>query len=40
MAWVCVKYAPKDSPLFDLEQAARLGKRELWPNDAAVPPWE
>ena len=39
-AWVFPRYAPKDSPLFDLEQEARLGKRELWADDAPVPPWE
>jgi endonuclease YncB( thermonuclease family) len=40
MAWVFLRYAPKDSPLFDLEQAARLAKRGLWVDDAPVPPWE
>jgi endonuclease YncB( thermonuclease family) len=40
MAWVYVKYAPMDSPLFDLVQTARIGKRGLWADDGAMPPWE
>ena len=39
MAWVYVKYAPKDSPLYQLERQARLSKRGLWADDGAVPPW-
>ncbi len=37
-AWVFVRYAPKDSPLFHLEEAARLAKRGLWADDAPMPP--
>lgn len=40
MAWVYVKYAPKGSPLYELERVARLEKRGLWADDAPVPPWE
>ena len=39
-AWVFIRYAPKHSSLFALERDARLGKRGLWADDAAVPPWE
>lgn len=38
MAWVYVKYAQKDSPLFNLEAAARAGRAGLWAQEA-VPPW-
>ena len=40
MAWVFDRYAPKGSPLYKLEQDARLDRRGLWADDAAVPPWE
>jgi endonuclease YncB( thermonuclease family) len=40
MAWVYVRYAPKDSPLYQLERAARLDRRGLWRDDAPVPPWQ
>ncbi|MSQ60759.1 MAG: nuclease [Betaproteobacteria bacterium] len=40
MAWVFVRYAPKDSPLYQLEREAKLEKRGLWADDGAVPPWE
>ena len=39
-AWVYVRYAPKDSPLYALEREARLEKRGLWVDDDPVPPWE
>jgi endonuclease YncB( thermonuclease family) len=39
-AWVYPRYAPKDSPLYQLEREARLNRRGLWADDAAVPPWE
>lgn len=39
-AWVYVRYAPKDSPLFALERDARLERRGLWADDAPVAPWE
>ena len=39
-AWVFVRYAPKDSPLFALEREARLSKRGLWADDAPIAPWE
>jgi len=40
MAWVFVRYAPKDSPLYQVEREARLDRRGLWAEDAPVPPWE
>jgi len=39
-AWVFIRYAPKDSPLFAIEREARLAKRGLWADDAPVAPWE
>jgi len=39
-AWVYVRYAPKNSPLYALEREARLEKRGLWVDDDPVPPWE
>lgn len=40
MAWVYVKYAPKDSPLYQLETAARAARLGLWADPAPTPPWE
>lgn len=40
MAWVFVRYAPKDSPLHALEHEARIARRGLWGEDNPVPPWE
>lgn len=40
MAWVFVRYAPKDSPLYALEAEARAAKRGLWADRQPVPPWE
>ncbi len=39
-AWVFVRYAPKNSPLYALERDARLEKRGLWADDDPMPPWE
>lgn len=39
-AWVFVRYAPKDSPLYELQTAAKLEHRGLWVEHGAVPPWE
>jgi len=38
-AWVYVAYAPKDSPLYPIEAAARGAQRGLWAQPA-VPPWD
>jgi endonuclease YncB( thermonuclease family) len=40
MAWVFRRYAPNDSPLYDLEREAMLSRRGLWSNPNAMPPWE
>jgi endonuclease YncB( thermonuclease family) len=40
MAWVLVKYAPKDSPLLELEAEARRAERGLWADAAPVAPWK
>lgn len=39
-AWVYIRYAPKDSPLYGLEREARADKRGLWADDEPTPPWE
>jgi endonuclease YncB( thermonuclease family) len=40
MAWVYVRYAPKNSPLYELESAARAQRVGLWAEPTPVPPWE
>lgn len=40
LAWVYTQYAAANSPLFRLEQQARLAKRGLWRDANPVPPWE
>jgi endonuclease YncB( thermonuclease family) len=40
LAWVFVRYAPKNSPLYRLEAEARDLKRGLWLEAEPVPPWE
>lgn len=40
LAWVYTHYASVNSPLFGLEQQARLAKRGLWYDANPVPPWE
>lgn len=40
MAWVFVKYAPKDSPLYVLEKDARLRRAGLWVDARPVAPWD
>ncbi len=39
-AWVFVRYAPKNSPLYSVEAEARAEKRGLWADPEPVPPWE
>ena len=39
LAWVYTQYASANSPLFGLEQQARLAKRGLWRDANPVPPW-
>lgn len=40
LAWVFVRYAPKDSPLYDLQTKARFERRGLWNDARAVAPWQ
>lgn len=40
MAWVYRKYAPKELPLYAVEEEAKAAKRGLWANENPVPPWE
>lgn len=40
MAWVYVKYAPKDSPLYAVQAEAKAARRGLWQDAKPVPPWE
>lgn len=39
MAWVYPKYAPKGSPLFQLEAVARAARLGLWADPDPTPPW-
>ena len=39
-AWVFIRYAPKDSPLYRIEAEARAARRGLWADPEPVPPWE
>ncbi len=40
MAWVYRKYAPKDSPLYAIEDEAMSARRGLWADPEPMPPWE
>jgi endonuclease YncB( thermonuclease family) len=40
MAWVFVRYAPKNSPLYRLEQQARRARRGLWADANPIAPWD
>ena len=40
MAWVFVRYAPKNSPLYAIEKQARAAKAGLWADAEPIPPWE
>lgn len=40
LAWVFVRYAPKNSSLYGLEREARELRRGLWTDAEPVPPWE
>ena len=39
MAWVYVQFAPRNSPLFELEREAREARIGLWADPAPVEPW-
>jgi endonuclease YncB( thermonuclease family) len=40
MAWVYVRYADPQSPLYRLEYEARLKRQGLWSDAHAVAPWD
>jgi len=40
LAWVYRKYAPKDSPLYAVEDEAKAARRGLWADSKPVPPWD
>jgi endonuclease YncB( thermonuclease family) len=40
MAWMYIKYAPKDSPLYAVQAEARAARRGPWQDARPVPPWE
>lgn len=40
MAWVYRAYAPRNSPLYQLEQEARNSGTGLWQHRNPTPPWE
>ena len=40
LAWVFTRYAPKNTPLYALEQAARASRIGLWADPSPVPPWD
>ena len=40
MAWVYVQYAPRNSPLYQLEQQARTNRAGLWHDARPIAPWE
>lgn len=40
LAWVFVRYAPKNSGLYELEREAKLSRRGLWQTADPMPPWE
>jgi endonuclease YncB( thermonuclease family) len=40
MAWVFVRYAPKNSPYYALESQARTAKQGLWSDSSPISPWD
>jgi endonuclease YncB( thermonuclease family) len=40
MAWVYVRYARQDSPLYAIQAEARAARRGLWQDANPVPPWK
>jgi len=39
-AWIYVRYARANSPLYAIEHEARTARRGLWADSAPVPPWD
>lgn len=40
MAWVFRKYAPRESPLYQVEAEAKAARRGLWADSNPVEPWK
>jgi endonuclease YncB( thermonuclease family) len=40
MAWVFVRYAPKGSPLYEVQTEAKSARRGLWVDSKPIAPWE
>lgn len=40
MAWVFVRYAAPNSPLYGLQDDARRGRAGLWADPSSIQPWE
>lgn len=40
MAWVFVRYAPTNTPLYQVQTEARLEHRGLWSDMRPIAPWE
>lgn len=40
MAWVYDRYASSGTPLYALQEEAKLERRGLWGHPDAIPPWE
>lgn len=38
-AWVFRRYAPKNSPLYPIEEEAKAARRGLWSDADPIPPW-
>jgi len=38
-AWTYTRFAPRDSPLYAMQDEARAAHRGLWADPAPVPPW-
>lgn len=39
-AWIFVRYAPRNSPLYALEAEAKAARRGLWADPSPVAPWD
>jgi endonuclease YncB( thermonuclease family) len=39
-AWIFVRYADRNSPLYTLEKEAKAARRGLWADPAPVAPWD
>ena len=39
-AWIFIRYARRDSPLYALQSEARAAHRGLWMDPSPTPPWD